>query len=292
MSGIRTYYFRATVAVVVILSIGFVYSGGNNYRRSIPSTNEREIKATIEAGFAKLTIAAGKSNSILDADISTENTLNMSECIDYSVRDKIGYLTVNTEEHNGENKHGFHMSSLESSNWNVLFTDAVPVSFDIQLGLGKGDFDFTGIDVKDLSLSAGASAVRMHFDKPNKNVIEEITIEAGLSKFESKGLGNARFRHLKFEGGVGTYLLDFSGEFDQEADVDIEVGLGALTIIIPENTGVKIIAEKNFVTHFDIDPDFAEQREDSYFSSNYYSAEGKLNIHIDAGVGSVKIKRE
>ena len=292
MRKLLPYLIPIIIFAAVAVSVGFVYSGGNTYHRTISSTNEREIKATIEAGFAKVTIAAGKSNTILDADISSDNTLNISNCIDYSLRDKVGYLTVSTEEHHGEDKQGFHMSGLESSTWNTMFTDAVPISFDIQLGLGKGDFDFTGIDVKDLSLSAGASAVKMKFNKPNKHVIEDLTIEAGLSKFESKGLGNARFKHMKFEGGVGSYVLDFSGEFDQEADVDIEVGLGSLTVLIPRNTGVKIIAQKNFITHFDIDPDFAEQRNDTYFSSNYDTAPGKLNIHIDAGVGSVRIKRE
>ena len=110
-----------------------------------------------------MTIAAGGSNVIFNAEVSTDNTLNISNCIDYSVRDKIGYLSVSTEEHHGENKHGFHMSGIDASTWNATFTDAVPISFDIQLGLGKGDFDFTGIDVKDLSLSAGASSVRMRF---------------------------------------------------------------------------------------------------------------------------------
>ena len=196
MRWIRSYYPRLVIGAVVALSIGFVYGGGNTYRRTVLFTNEREIKATIEAGFAKLTIGAGKSNTILDADITSANSLNMSDCVDYSIRDKIGYLTVNTEENNGERKHGFNISNLESSSWNVTLTNAVPISFDIQLGLGKGDFDFTDLNVKDLSLSAGASSVKMRFNKPNKNIIEDLTIEAGLSKFESKGLGNARFRHL------------------------------------------------------------------------------------------------
>jgi len=286
------YILPALLLAAVVISIGFVYTEGKTYRRTISSSNEREVKATIEAGFAKVFINSGKAETIFDADVTSERTLNISNCIDYAVRDRVGYLTMNTEEQHGDNDHGVHMSGFESSTWNTSFTDAVPISFDIQLGLGKGDFNFTGIDVKDLSISTGASSVKMRFDKPNKHVIEDLTIEAGLSKFESRGLGNARFKHLKFEGGVGSYLLDFSGKFDQEADVDIEVGLGSLTVIIPKNTGVKLTAEKNFITHFDIDDDLSDDGNDTYISSNYDSAPGKLNIHIDAGVGSVNIRRE
>lgn len=292
MSKKGTYSLCAVAGALILVSIGFVYRAGNTYRRAIHRSGEREIKATIEAGFAKLTLGTCTSDAVLEADVVTDNSYDMTNLIDYSVRDKIGYLTLNTEGSNGGKKHVLHVSNFASSTWTTNFTDAVPISFDIQLGLGKGDFDFTGLAVKDLSLSAGASSVRIRFDKPNKVAIENLSIEAGLSKFESHGLGNANFHHLRFEGGVGSYVLDFSGNMNQDADANIEMGFGALVINIPKNTGAKIIADKNFVTHFDIADDFTEQREGTYISSNYNTASAKLNIRVDAGVGSVKIRRD
>jgi hypothetical protein len=284
-------YFALLFAVAVILcTAGFGYKSSSTYHRTIARTNEREIKATIEAGFAKLILGGNPADGILEAEATSDKTLDLTNLIQYSVRDKIGYLTLTSETSDEDKKHGFHFSGFESSTWTANFTSAVPISFDIQLGLGKGDFDFSEMQVKDLSLSAGASSVRMRFDKPNKSEIENLNIEAGLSKFEAHGLGNAHFRHLKFEGGVGSYLLDFKGDMSDESDADITVGLGSLMIDIPRGVGVKIVAEKNFVTHFDIPDDFSEQREDHYVSSNYYSADAKLNMHIDAGVGSVKIR--
>ncbi|MBI2474511.1 MAG: hypothetical protein HYV68_02305 [Candidatus Taylorbacteria bacterium] len=75
--------------------------------------------------------------------------------------------------------------------------------------------------MKDFNLSAGASSVKLRFDEPNTSVIEDMSIEAGLSKFTGEGLGNANFNHFKFEGGVGSYTLDFSGKLDHEVDVDV-----------------------------------------------------------------------
>ncbi len=287
----NTYRFTILAVAAAVFSFGFGYTAINTYHRTIPRSSEREIKVTIDAGFAKIILAPGQSNAVMEAEVTTDSPEDITSMIEYSVRDKVGYLTLNTERE-GRKKNVFHISNFESSTWSTSFTDDVPISFDIQLGLGKGDFDFTGLTVKDLSLSAGASSVRVRFDKPNKSVIQNLSIEAGLSKFESHGLGNANFRHLKFEGGVGTYILDFSGEIREEANADIEVGFGSLVIYIPKNTGVKIVAEKNLVTHFDIDDDLTEQQEDNYFSSNYYSASSKLNMHIDAGMGSVKIRRQ
>jgi hypothetical protein len=221
-----------------------------------------------------------------------DNNSDVTKYIDYSIRDRIGYLSVNTSDKSERNKKSFHISNFNTGTWDTFFSDEVPISFDIELGLGKGDLDFSGLAVKDLSLSAGASAVSMRFDKPNKSEMEDLTIEAGLSKFDGKNLGNANFRHMKFEGGVGTYHLDFGGSIDKEVDVDIEVGLGSLTVTIPRAVGAKIAYEKSILAHFDIDHEFSEESEDNYISPNYYSASGKINLHIDAGLGSVKIRRD
>ena len=288
-----TIYGLLTLAAASSLfALGFMYTAPNTYHRQIPRSGEREIKVTIEAGFAKLNLGLGKSSAVLEAEVTTDNPDDVTNLIDYSVRDKVGYLTLNTDGSDGHKNRVFHISNFEQSKWTTNFTDEIPISFDIQLGLGKGDFDLSGLSVKDLSLSAGASSVRVRFDQPNKSVIDNLNIEAGLSKFESHGLGNANFRHFRFQGGVGSYVLDFGGEMKLEADADIEVGFGSLVIYVPKNTGVKIITDKNLVTHFDIDDDFTEQREDNYLSSNYYTAAAKLNMRIDAGVGNVKIRRE
>lgn len=292
-SRTSTYLPLALSIAAFLLAVGFLYSSSSNkYRKDISLSGERELKATLEAGFAKLNISRGQSSSLFNADITTDQSKDLTQYIEYSIRDHIGYLNLSTDEKAGKKHGSLHISSFESSTWNTLFTDAVPISFDIELGLGKGDFDFTGLSVKDLNLSAGASTVMIRFDKPNKSIIEDLTIEAGLSRFESRGLGNANFNHMKFEGGVGSYTLDFTGAVQREADVDIEVGLGSLTIILPKNIGAKVIYEKNIISHFDIDKDFTEQKENNYTTSNYYSASGKLNLHIDAGLGGVKIRRE
>ena len=171
------------------------------------------------------------------------------------------------------------------------FPEGIPISFELGLGLGRGNFDLTDLNVKDLKLSAGASSVSLKFDRQNKSVIEDLTIESGLSKFEGKGLCNANFNHLSFEGGVGSYALDFSGTLKKEVDVDIEVGLGSLVIYVPEEIGVKIIYEKSLLAHISLDQSLEDRGNNNYFSPNYRTAQGRMNIHIEAGLGSIKVKR-
>jgi len=283
---------------VILLMTGFIFFASNRFHKEVPLTDERELKVTLEAGLGKINISKGKSSVILDAEVETDQHNDLTEFIKYSVRDRIGYLSVDTddgredEDRDTKKKHSIHFSGFESNSWDMRFTDAVPISFDIELGLGKGVLDLSGLDVKDLDLSAGVSSVYLKFDKKNRSVIEDLTIESGLSKFKAEGLCNANFNHLKFEGGLGSYSLDFGGELKKEVDVDIEVGVGELTITIPENIGLHIICEKSWLAHLDIDRDLTEDQEDNYYSPNYRNARGRMNMRIEAGLGSVKIRRK
>ena len=88
------------------------------------------------------------------------------------------------------------------------------------------------------------------------------------------------------------HFLESLEKLTKEVDVDIDVGLGSLTVKIPEEIGARIIYEKSWIAHIDLTRDFTEQQENNYYSSNYRTAAGKMNIKIDAGLGSVNIVRE
>lgn len=293
----RKYIIIIPLILTFLVLIGFSFRYANKYRKEISASNEQELKVNLDAGFGNIRIERGDAKKILLVDIDADLKSDLTEYIDYANRDEVGYLNINTSEaatresRRGKNR-SLHISGFEDNNWDMRFTDAIPISFEIELGMGKGDLDFSGLTLKDLNLSTGASSVVMRFDKPNKGEIENLNIETGLSKFKGYGLCNANFDRLKFEGGVGSYLLDFSGALDKEVDVDIQVGLGSMTISIPEYIGAKVYYEKSWVASIDLPNDFKEEEENNYFSKNYYNTNGKINLHIEAGLGSVKIKRE
>jgi hypothetical protein len=281
----------------LLAALGLRFMGSTHVTKQIPLTSEREVKVNLDAGMANIYLSRGGHSNVLDADVDLENTNDLEDCISYSLKSDVGYMDISTGgdtegKHDRKGKSGFHWN-VASSTWRLQFSDAVPMAYDIELGLGKADLDFTGLLIKDLTLSTGASSVSLRIDQPNKKVIENLNLEAGLSRFRAEGLCNANFNHMKFSGGVGTYTLDFGGSLDREVDVDIEVGLGTLTIIIPEDIGVKVYYEKNWLSHFDVSKtDFSEREDNVYYSQNFRETAGKLNMRVEAGLGSVKIRRE
>ena len=262
--------------------------------REIGRTTEKEIKVTLSSAFGTVVIRKGESSKILLAESASDKIDAQRMDINYAIRNRVGFmdLSLGEGEVEREGKHtSFKLQSFDRGKWFLKFSDAIPISFDVELGVGRGDFNLTGLNVKDFNLSTGASDVSLAFDEENTGQIENLSIESGVSKFDARNLGNANFRHLSFQGGMGSYTLDFGGTMRNEVDVDIEVGLGLVTIIIPEETGARVMYEKSWVSKLDCDEDFESTDENVYMSSNYHSASGRMNINIDSGLGSIKIRR-
>ncbi len=289
-------------AGITTLCVGLTASalGGSppddqNAMHEIGRTTEREVNVVLSTGFGKIRISKGEPEKILFLSSPNQSEDSPSPSIDYSIRNRVGYAEISLgEEEHGKSEHGrkwLEFGSLKGDSWDLRVSNAIPVAFDVELGVGTADIDLTGLQVKDLTLSAGASDVELRFDERNAAIIENMNFESGVGKFTGENLGNANFKRFRFEGGVGSYTLDFSGKIQTEVDVDVEIGLGTLTIVVPKELGAKIMYEKNWLSHLDCDTDFKAVEDDQYVSANYPTATGRMNIRIESGLGNVKIRR-
>lgn len=259
--------------------------------RQIGRTTERELNVVLSFSFGTVSVKRGESEKILTLQGAGSDRPELT--MDYTVRNRVGYLDLDLGRGgDGEASGGLSLSRLDRGTWSLGITDAVPVSLDIELGVGKGDFDLSGLQVKDFNLSTSASEVTLRFDTPNTATIENLNIETGVSTFTGRGLGNANFRHLRFEGGVGTYTLDFGGLKENEVDVDVTVGMGSLTIIVPSTVGARILYDENWMSSINLEAGWTTTAENEYTTENYSSAPGRMNIRVESGLGSIKIRRE
>ncbi len=262
--------------------------------REIGRTTEKELNVVLSSSFGTVIISKGSSEKICVVEYNDPEKEASVTDVRYQIRNRTGYLDLNLgeAENGGERRRsGFNLHGLSGGTWRIRFTDAVPISLDLELGVGKGEFDLTGLRVKDLNLSTGASDVILSFDEQNPVKIENMNIESGVSKFLARNLGNANFKHLKFQGGVGAYTLDFGGSLGNEVDVDVELGMGLMKLIIPQEVGAKIYYEKSWISRLDCDQGFESTGDNQYISSNYYVEPGRMNITIDSGMGSIKVAR-
>jgi len=154
----------------------------------------------------------------------------------------------------------------------------------VNAGAYEGDLELGGLPLRNLTLSGGASSTTVSFDSVNPEEMETLVCRAGASTLTLTGLADANFAEMEFEGGAGTFTLDFSGELQRDAAVNIRAGVSTLTIVIPADTATTVTVEGG-LNNVDTGGDWS-------VSGGAYEISGAgptLTIHVDMGVGTLTL---
>lgn len=285
-------HYRVLVFVTAVGAYTTVANAFQSQHREFSRTKEKELRVILDVSFGSITIKRGEENKIAMLDYDEDETEKQKLHVSYTIDDERGTLRIKLKEsthfwgddesdHDGSHRH------IE-----LRLSEAVPISFEISLGAGKGEIDLTDLKVMDLKISTGASSVTMKCNKPNPIFADDINIESGVSKFTAVNLGNLNFRNLKFSGGVGSYKLDFTGVFHQSAEAQIEVGLGSISVSIPKTIPSKLTYDDNWLSSFSLDDDFIKKSSGIYETDDFQDASKRLTIRLESGLGSVKVRRK
>ncbi len=295
MKTLKKYGIR--IATVVMLMLGLstlLVALTSGIHREIPKTTEKEVYFKLESLFGKLFFSRGDNDNILSADIRFDGNEHTKTNLEYNIRDNIGYLTLELnkgKKTSGDDEREVHLDDIEEGTWYLQSTGSVPLNISAELGLGRGEFDLTGLQIRSMKIEAGASSIALKCNEPNKQTIELLHLESGVGKLTADNLCNLNFREMKFDGGVGGYELDFGGTLRRDADVKLNVGLGSIRVYIPESIGAKIIYSESWVSKISLDPQFIERDENVYMTDNFKTSSARLTIRIEAGLGSIKVIR-
>lgn len=169
----------------------------------------------------------------------------------------------------------------------IQLSREVPLALDLDFGAGDAEIDLGGVALQRLDLSTGASKTTVRFGERNPVAAERIEINAGAAELRVYGLGNTRANRLRFQGGIGSTLLDFSGPWDRSATASVQMGMGSLVLRLPRELGVRV-QKSSFLTSFDAAG--LVKRDGGYYSRNWETAAHQLTIDLDAAFGSIDIQ--
>jgi predicted membrane protein len=127
--------------------------------------------------------------------------------------------------------------------------------------------------------------------KPNNRLCDKVSIEIGMADFNSHGLGNLNSEDFSIDVGLGDANIDLTGSFFQDADVDINVGLGSLNLVLPKNANVKLSVDHSFLASVDVN-DLLKKGENAYESIDWDHNLPKIDIEISVGLGDVDVRVE
>lgn len=170
--------------------------------------------------------------------------------------------------------------------WNLKL-GSIPLELSLTTGAYEGELELGGLSITRLSISDGASKSTVNFGEPNKAEMSLLSYKTGASNVELHGLGNASVSRIEFDGGVGSYTLDFSGANEQDVDVAINTGMSDITILIPNNARAEIIVDGE-MSNTDLTGTWTVE-------NNVYQAGSTgalITINIDMAVGNLNLVQE
>jgi hypothetical protein len=176
--------------------------------------------------------------------------------------------------------------SREAGELQLELARGVPIDLELHFGAVRADVDLGGLALTGLDLHTGASESTIDISEPNGAHIETARFEVGAAEFTMRNIGNLNADRIEFDAGVGSIVLGLDGEWQRDARLAIDMGLGALELRVPEGLGVQL-RKDSFLTA--LDSEGLVKRGDTFESLDWDEAEHKVTIDLDAAFGSVKV---
>jgi hypothetical protein len=174
----------------------------------------------------------------------------------------------------------------ESGELELELARGVPMDLDLEFGAVRADLDLGGLALTDLELSTGASESTIDISELNREHMQTARFEVGAAKFTIHNLGNLNADAIEVDAGVGSLVLGLEGDWQRNAELTIDMGLGVLELQIPEGLGIQLRKE-SFLTA--LDSEGLVKRGDTYETLDWDDAEHRVTIELDAAFGSVKV---
>lgn len=246
-----------------------------NSSRQVSGEDEVTVKVKYAAG--RFNVKPGGGGSLYEMTLTYDED-NFEPVSEYSR----GILTLGVD---GIRKN-IDIDGENESRLDLTLSRRVPMDLELEFGAVKADFDLSGVPLKSLSVTTGASESLLVVDEANPVPMGTVEIEVGAASFKSRGLGNLNAERITVDAGVGNVELDLTGEWKRDGRVSVDMGLGALTLRLPSDMGIRLTKD-TFLTG--LDAEGLEKRNGGYYSENWDTAEYQLEISVDAAFGKIEV---
>ena len=239
---------------------------------------EHEVRVHVEYGAGVLEVRPGEPGTLYrmelryDQDVVEPETRYVDGLLEIGV-DRVG--------------RGIRIGSRDGTGrLDLELTREVPLSLDLEFGAVRADLELGGLAIQDLDLETGASDTRIEVSELNPAELEVASIRAGAANLVANHLGNLNAERIEVEVKAGKATLDFTGEWQRNADVHVDLDLGAVDLVFPRGIGVRLVTDTSLSS---VDAQEMLRRGRDYFSLDWESAETQITVEIDARIGAIDV---
>ena len=265
------------VAAMVAMPMVLSAQSWRNVSMSRQLTEHDHVRVHVEYGAGELNIGSTDEGLLYRMDLRYDE--DSFEPVADATGDRI-HLGVESIRRN------INVRGGDTGEMTLELARGVPMDLRLDFGAVRAEMDLAGLALTGLELRTGASESVVDISEPNPAAMKEASFEVGAAEFTALNLGNLNAEHIDIDAGVGSLTLDFGGRWARDAEVSIDMGLGALELRVPEGLGVQL-RKDSFLTA--LDSEGLVKRGDVYESLDWDDAPRRITIDLDAAFGSVEV---
>ncbi|MDH3889944.1 MAG: toast rack family protein [candidate division Zixibacteria bacterium] len=273
-----------TIVLILVAAVAVVAGRIEHFSKEIEAEGAKKVDVVIDLAAGEFYITTKDMAQV--ATVEVEYDSRRIECVvEYNVHGSTGELLLESALRRKRN------IDTEENRWEVVLSDRYPMTLEMEVGACDAEIDLGGIPLTELMLEVGAASGEIDFSEPNPERLGEIDIEAGAASVAIMNIGNANFEQFSFEGGAGSFELDFRGDYKDEAEISIEIGLGSAEIILPRDIPVRVeTGDPGWFSTVDFHNDDLDEVDDGvYESDDFEDADVRIYLDLEVGLGSIDI---
>ncbi len=122
----------------------------------------------------------------------------------------------------------------------VVIPRGHPIDLVVKAGLGELEADLGGLWLRSADFEFGAGDHFLEFRDPLPYPMESFRVDASVGSVEVRELGNASPKSVEVDQGIGELLLDLKGAWRNDAEVDVDFGIGECRLWLPDDVRVDL----------------------------------------------------
>ena len=243
----------------------------------LPENPQAAANVTINFGIGDLNVQPGSTTALVSGT-AQYNVADLKPTV------TIDGSNISIEQGNLQFTGIPFANSKVINDWNLSLANS-PMNLTIKAGAYSGNYELGGLSIQSLDVTDGASKVNLGFSEPNQVEMTTFKYMTGASDVSLMGLSNTNADEIRFNGGAGSYTLDFSGELNRDVTVSIDAGVSSVTIIVPDGVAAELNTSSTLIT---VNRSGGWQQ-----SGNSYQLSGsgyKITIELKLGAGSLQLQ--
>lgn len=163
----------------------------------------------------------------------------------------------------------------------------IPTDVELDFGMGEANLELSDIQISLLNIESGMGSVELEINSPNMIQCEIVDIETGMGEFTGRGLSNLNAEIVNIEVGMGAAELDFSDAINGDMEIELEVGLGSIELILPNNVNISAKVHDHFLSSIELES--LVKKRNKYVSEHWDNSKPTVTLDMSVGLGSIEL---